>query len=223
VRDGLTVRIRAGSLVARDLEVPGDLSSAAPWLVAAVCHPEGRVTVRNVGVNPTRTGALEVLRAMGASLQITNLREQGGEPVADITATSSPLKGVEIGGALIPRLIDEIPLLAVAACHAQGTTVIRDAQELRVKESDRIATMVRELRRMGARVEELPDGMRIQGPVRLRGAVVRTYRDHRLAMALAVAGLLAQGETTVQGAEWVAVSYPSFWDHLALLQGKGRE
>lgn len=219
VRDGLTVRLTPSALTAKDIWVPGDLSSAAYWLVAAACHPQARITLRGVGINPTRTGILDALRQMGARLEILNPREEGGEPVADITASSSTLEAIVIQGDMVPRIIDEIPVLAVAACCARGTTLIRDAQELRVKESDRIATTVRELRRMGADIEELPDGMRIRGPVRLQGATCRSYGDHRLAMALGVAGLLASGETVVQGAECAAVSYPSFWDHMALLTG----
>ncbi|GBD11189.1 3-phosphoshikimate 1-carboxyvinyltransferase 1 [bacterium HR23] len=222
VRDGLTVRLMPGPLTARDISVPGDISSAAFWLVAGVCHPQARITLRGVGVNPTRTGILDALRQMGAHLEVINPREEGGEPVADITASSSTLEAVEVKGEMVPRIIDEIPVLAVAACYAHGTTVIRDAQELRVKESDRIATTVRELRRLGADIEELPDGMRIRGPVRLRGAVCRTYGDHRLAMALGIAGLLAEGETAIQGAECARVSYPSFWEHMALLTGAQR-
>jgi 3-phosphoshikimate 1-carboxyvinyltransferase len=157
---------------------------------------------------------------MGASISIGNRRVQAGEPVADITVQSSRLRAVEIGGDLIPRLIDELPVLAVAACFAQGTTVIRDAQELRVKESDRIRTTVRELSRMGARIEERPDGMVIQGTGQLKGGLCRSYGDHRMAMTLAVAGLLARGETVIQGAEAARVSYPSFWQDLELLAGK---
>ncbi|MCS7206889.1 MAG: 3-phosphoshikimate 1-carboxyvinyltransferase [Dehalococcoidia bacterium] len=219
LRDGLTVRLKPGVLTAKDVVVPGDISSAAFWLVAGACHPQGRITVHGVGVNPTRTGILDALRQMGARLEMANLREEGGEPVADITVSTSTLEAIEVKGALVPRLIDELPVLAVAACYARGTTLIRDAQELRVKESDRIATMVRELRRMGADIEELPDGMRIRGPRPLKGAVCRSYGDHRVAMALAVAGLLARGETTILGAECAAVSYPTFWKHLALLTG----
>lgn len=219
LRDGLTVRLTPSPLRACDVQVPGDLSSAAYWLVAAVCHPYARVTVRGVGINPTRTGIVDALRQMGACLEITNLREEGGEPVADITASSSALEAIEVKGDMVPRLIDEIPILAVAACCAKGTTLIRDAQELRVKESDRIATMVRELRRMGADVDELPDGMRIRGPVPLHGAVCRSYGDHRVAMSLAVAGLLAKGKSVIQGAECASISYPPFWEHLAMLTG----
>lgn len=219
VRDGLAVRLKPSVLTAKDIWVPGDLSSAAYWLVAAACHPKAQVTLHGVGTNPTRTGILDALRQMGARLQVLNPREEGGEPVADITASSSTLEAIEIRGDMVPRVIDEIPILAVAACFSRGTTIIRDAQELRVKESDRITTTVRELRRMGADIDELPDGMRIRGPVQLHGTVCRSYGDHRLAMALGVAGLLARGETVVQGAECATVSYPTFWEHMASLTG----
>jgi 3-phosphoshikimate 1-carboxyvinyltransferase len=143
--------------------------------------------------------------------------------VADIVVESSPLRSVEVSGGIVPNLIDEVPVLVVAACFARGTTVIRDAGELRAKESDRIRSMARELTRMGARIEELPDGMVVHGPVRLRGASCRSYRDHRVAMALAVAGLLAEGETVIQGAECAAVSYPGFWDHLQCIAQGGAD
>ena len=157
---------------------------------------------------------------MGADISLDNLRHQGGEPVADIRVRSSHLHSIEVGGDLVPRLIDEVPLLAVAACFASGTTTVRDAQELRVKESDRVATTVGELSQLGANIEERPDGMVIHGTGRLRGGLCHSHGDHRLAMALAVAGLLADGETAVEGAEAAAVSYPSFWKQLkALDQG----
>jgi 3-phosphoshikimate 1-carboxyvinyltransferase len=206
-----------GSLRPLDLEVPGDLSSAAFWLVAAAIHPQARVRVRGVGLNPTRTGVLDVLRSMGGRLYVEEKRRQGEEPLGDITVESSPLVGTEIGGGLIPRVIDEIPVLAVAAAVASGTTVIKDAAELRVKESDRIAALGRELVRLGARVEERPDGMIIKGGARLRGASCRSHGDHRLAMALAVAGTVAQGETIIEDGQAVSISYPGFWQDLSRL------
>ena len=219
--DGLTLMLRPGPLHCVDLAVPGDISSAAYWLVAGLCHPNARVAVRGVGLNPSRTGILEALRAMGAgeSLGLKDERIVGGEPVADLMAQSCQLKGAEIGGDLIPRIIDELPVLAVAACFAEGTTVIRDASELRFKETDRIQTTVSQLRRMGANIEARDDGMVIHGTGRLSGAVCESYADHRLAMSLAVAGLLAKGETTIQGADAASVSYPAFWEHLAQLSG----
>lgn len=196
------------------MRVPGDFSSAAYFLVAALIHPDAQVRVEGVGINPTRTGLLDVFRQMGAQIQVDNVREWAQEPVADITATTSSLQGVEVGGSLIPRLVDEVPLLAVAACFAHGKTVIRDAQELRMKESDRLRAMARELRRLGAQVEELPDGLIIEGGKPLRGAVLDTHGDHRLAMALAVAGLACQGDSVIRNPRVADVSYPNFWRDL---------
>ena len=220
--DGLDLVLHPGPLRAVDVLVPGDISSAAFWMVAGLCHPNSRVLVRGVGLNPSRTGIIDALVSMGAGpgLQMVEERTEGGEPVADLLLTPTELKGAEIAGDLIPRILDEIPVLAVAACFASGDTVIRDAAELRVKESDRIATTVEELRRLGAKIEARDDGMVIHGAGRLTGADVYSHGDHRLAMALAVAGLLADGETTVHGAGDASVSYPEFWDDLdSLAQG----
>ena len=214
IEDGLTVRVRPGRLSAMDVTVPADISSAAYWLVAGVCHPDAEVRVRNVGVNPTRTGILDALAMMGADVSVENERTEGGELVADLVARSSSLRATEIGGDLIPRLVDEVPVLALAACFAEGTTVIRDASELRIKESDRLMASRVELSRSGAQVEELDDGLRITGGRAMHGATHRTYADHRIAMTMGVAGLLAAGETTVQSAQTAAVSYPTFWDDL---------
>jgi len=213
--DALTVTVKPGQpLRALDVHIPADISSAAYWLVAGVCHPSARITVTNVGINPTRAGVIEALQAMGANLTISSRRIEGGEEVADVTAESSDLTGTEIGGELIPRLLDEAPVLALAACFARGTTVIRDAQELRVKESDRIKTTVQELSRFGARIQEQPDGMVVHGTGGLRGAVGHSHGDHRLAMTLGIAGLLAKGEAEIRGAEVASISYPGFWDDL---------
>ena len=218
VEDGLTLKVAPGKeLRSVDVNVPTDTSSAAYWLVAGVCHPSAKVTVMNVGMNPTRTGILEALESMGARLTVANRHMEGGEEVADITAESSSLTATEIAGDLIPRLIDEIPVLSLAACFARGTTVIRDAQELRVKESDRIKSTVAGLRGMGGLVDETDDGMVIKGPGLLTGASGRSYGDHRLAMTLGVAGLLSAGETVVRGAEAASVSYPTFWKDLESL------
>ncbi len=192
------------------IEIPADISSAAFFMVAACIVPGSDLTVPNVGVNPTRTGIIDVLRAMGADIAIENPREQAGEPVADIRVRYRKLRGAEITGALIPRTIDEIPVLAVAASCAEGTTIIRDAAELRVKESDRIATMASELRKMGVPVTELPDGMEITGREARAGAVFESHGDHRIAMSMAVAGLAARGETVVRDAAWIETSFPGF-------------
>jgi 3-phosphoshikimate 1-carboxyvinyltransferase len=213
----VTVEPLDGPLAPLSFQVPGDISSAAFWLVAGAIHPHARVTVTGCGLNPTRTGIIDALRQMGAVITVANERTEGGEPVGDVMSESSALKGIEIGGALIPRLIDEIPAMAVAACVAGGTTVIRDAAELRVKESDRIASAARELNRMGADVEERPDGMIIRGGRQLKGTEVSSHGDHRLAMSLAIAGLAATGETIIADAEAVAISYPAFWRELERL------
>ncbi len=219
-KDGSAIIVKPmTSLRAVDVAVPADISGAAFWLVAGAIHPQSRVTVKDVGVNPSRTGILDVLRDMGAELYIEEKGERGGEPVADITVTSSPLRGVEIYGDMIPRVIDEIPVLAVAASVAKGVTRIRDASELRVKESDRIATTAQELNRLGAMIEELPDGMVIHGGRRLLGAECDSHGDHRLAMALGVAALAATGTTVVRGAEVAEISYPAFWKDLGKLTG----
>lgn len=217
--EGGAVRVSplAGELRPLSLRVPGDISAAAFWLVAAAIHPDAELHLPGVGINPTRSGSIDVLRAMGADIALRNQRQEGGEPVADLVVRSSRLRGVVVAGDLIPRLIDEVPVLAVAAALAEGETVVRDAAELRVKESDRIHTTAQELARLGARLEERPDGMVIRGVAELRGAPCHSQGDHRLAMALAVAGLAARGETTLEGAEAAAVSYPSFWEDLAQL------
>lgn len=190
--------------------VPGDISSAAFWLVAAAIVPDSDLRIENVGVNPTRTGILEALTLMGADVQQENLRQVAGEPVADLRVRASALTGCTLSGDLIPRLIDEIPILAVAATAAQGTTIIRDAAELRVKESDRLAVMAAQLTRLGAKVTELPDGLEISGGTPLVGAEVDSHTDHRIAMSLAIAALNARGTTTIHRAEAAAISYPDF-------------
>ena len=215
--DGLRVSVRPSELSALNVTVPGDVSAAAFWLVAACCHPQARVCIPGVGINPTRTGVLDVLGRMGASVRLENVREEDAEPVADIVVQSSDLEATEIGGRDIPRVIDEIPGLALAACFAKGTTVISGAGELRVKESDRIRSTVEGLSRLGANVEERPDGMVVHGTGRLAGGEAQSHGDHRIAMAAGVAGLLAQGETVIDGAEAASVSYPGFWDTLTEL------
>jgi 3-phosphoshikimate 1-carboxyvinyltransferase len=194
--------------------VPGDISSAAFWLVAGSIVPGSEIYIENVGVNPTRTGILVALELMGADITLENQREVAGEPVADLRVKHSKLKACEIGGDLIPRLIDEIPILAVAAVFAQGTTVIKDAEELRVKESDRIKVMASELTKMGAQITERPDGLEITGGGSLVGAELDSYTDHRIAMSLAIAAVMATGETKIDRAEAASISYPTFFDSL---------
>lgn len=194
--------------------VPGDISSAAFWLVAGAIVPDSELVIENVGVNPTRTGVLEALEMMGADITKMNEKEAAGEPVADVKVKFGQLKGCTIEGGLIPRLIDEIPILTVAACFAQGTTIIKDAAELRVKESDRLAVMASELGKMGAKITELPDGLEITGGSPLNGADVASYHDHRITMSLAIAALNAKGKTTIHGAQAAAISYPTFVETL---------
>jgi len=212
--DGLRISPQQRELTPLSLRVPGDISAAAFWMVAAAAHPDAEIRLTGVGVNPSRSGIIEALASMGASIALEGERTWGCEPVADIAVRSSSLRGTVIEGSLIPRLIDEIPVLAVAASLAEGETAIHQAGELRLKESDRIRTTVLELRRLGASIRELPDGMAIQGVGCLKGGACGSHGDHRLAMTLAVAGLLAQGETVVRGAEASCISYPSFWHHL---------
>ena len=207
----VTVTGGGSQLQGQKVIVPGDISSAAFWLVAGAIVPGSELVVENVGINPTRTGILEALEMMGADIQLQNQREAAGEPVADILVRcSGKLRGCTIAGDLIPRLIDEIPILAVAAAFASGTTIIRDAAELRVKESDRLAVTAAELNRMGAQITELPDGLEITGGTPLTGADVDSYTDHRIAMSLAIAALNASGKTTIHRAEAAAISYPDF-------------
>jgi 3-phosphoshikimate 1-carboxyvinyltransferase len=190
--------------------VPGDISSAAFWLVAGAIVPDSDLLVENVGVNPTRTGILEALEMMEADITRLNERAVAGEPVADLRVRYSKLKACEIAGDLVPRLIDEIPILAVAAAFAEGITVIKDAAELRVKESDRLAVMATELGKMGAKITELEDGLQITGGYELKGTETDSFGDHRIAMSLAIAALNAQGQTTINRAEAASISYPNF-------------
>lgn len=216
---GCTVRLTPpDDLRARDVAVPADISSAAFFLVAGAIIPGSEITIRSVGINPTRTGILDVLREMGAEIIQTNVRDEV-EPVCDLTVRASALHGTTIGGELIPRLIDELPVLAVAAAFAEGETRIRDAQELKVKESNRIAAMVAELSRAGADVEETEDGMIIRGGRPLHGARFETYHDHRIAMSMAVCALGCTGASEITDPGVVAISYPNFFDTLARLGG----
>ena len=212
--DGLSVTVRPSDLQSRDVPVPGDISSAAFWIVAGCVHPDARVRVTGVGVNPTRAGVVRVLEAMGANVRLENVREGAWEPIADVVAETGDLRAVEIGGDIVPTVIDELPVLALAACMAEGETVIRDAAELRVKESDRISATVAGISALGANVRETEDGMIVQGGAKLSGANVESHGDHRIAMSMAIAGLIAGGQTSISESEAADVSYPSFWDSL---------
>ena len=204
----------ASELHSVKVNVPGDISSAAYFIAAGLMVPGSEILIKNVGINPTRDGILHVCRAMGADLTLLNVKEDEGEPVADILVRASSLHAAEIGGSIIPTLIDELPMIAAMACFAEGTTVIRDAAELKVKESNRIAVMVENLSAMGADVTETADGMIIRGGRPLHGAVVESHLDHRIAMTFAVTGLCAEGVTQINGAECVNISYPQFYQDL---------
>ena len=199
------------------IEVPGDISSAAYFLAAGLMIPNSEIMIKNVGINPTRDGILRVAKEMGGNITILNEKTSGGEPTCDLLVRSSSLKGVTIGGEIIPTLIDEIPMIAVMACFAEGTTTIKDAQELKVKESNRIDTVVTNLKAMGAHIEATDDGMIIEGGYPLHGAVIDSHLDHRIAMSFAVGALGADGETTIEGADCVKISYPEFYQTLEKL------
>lgn len=220
-REGQVIRIQSGGeLRSQDMEVPGDISSAAFFLVGGAIVEEGEVRLPDVGVNPTRTGLLEVLEAMGARLEVSQMRQWGGEAVAQITVRPSRLRGCRVSGGLIPRMIDEIPVLCVAAALAQGRTEIRDAAELRVKESDRIQAVVEEFGNLSIKIKGLEDGMEIDGPQDFPGGRGHSRGDHRMAMALAIAALRAKKAVHIEQAEAVAVSYPEFWEHYGRLGGQ---
>jgi 3-phosphoshikimate 1-carboxyvinyltransferase len=216
VRDGLTVSVEGGqTLTGRAIRVPGDISSAAFLIAAVMMVPGSSLLIENVGVNPSRTGIIDVVRAMGGRIELQNERIVNEEPVADLLVTHSELRGIEIGGEIIPRLIDEIPVIAVMATRANGRTVIRDAEELRVKETDRIATVASQLSKFGASVTPTPDGLIVEGATPLTGAAIDSMGDHRIGMAMAIAGLAAEGETVIANDAAINVSFPGFADLLA--------
>ena len=216
--EGTTARITpARELFAADIQVPGDISSAAYFIAAGLIVPGSQILIKNVGINPTRAGILEVCRKMGGDIRMLNRNEGRGEPTADLLVTHSSLKGTVIEGDIIPTLIDELPVIAAMACFAEGETIIRDASELKVKESNRIAVMAQNLTAMGAQVQETDDGLRILGGRPLHGAVIDSHDDHRIAMTFAVAALCSQGETKIQGRECVNISYPAFYKDLGSL------
>lgn len=204
----------AEQLYGQKISVPGDISSAAYFLAAGLLVPNSELLIKNVGINPTRDGLIRICQAMGGNLQLLNKRTEGGEAVADILVSSSSLQAVTVEGNIIPTLIDELPVVALMACFAKGTTVIKDAAELKVKESNRIEVMVRNLTAMGADAEETEDGMIIRGGKPLCGTVIDPRLDHRIAMTFAIAGILADGETTIQDADCVTISYPEFYQDL---------
>ncbi|MCK4908317.1 MAG: 3-phosphoshikimate 1-carboxyvinyltransferase [Planctomycetes bacterium] len=212
-------RIKRGKIISikgkqqlkrKNIVVPADISSAAYFIALAILLPHSAITIPNVGINPTRTGLIDILKSMGAKISIVNRRIISNEPVGKIKVKSSSLKGVSISGNDIPGIIDELPLIAVLATQAQGITLVRNAEELRVKESDRIQAIVKGLSRLGARIEELKDGFKVTGPTRLKGNVCRSYGDHRIAMSLAVAGCIADSHTRVKKAECIDISFPEF-------------
>jgi len=206
------VVVRGGrELEGRDIVVPGDISSAAFFMVAALIVPGSELLIRGVGVNPTRTGIIDILTAMGGSLELLDQREVSGEPVADLLIRSSRLKGIEIAGEVVTRAIDEFPVICVAAALAEGRTVVREARELRVKETDRIAAMATNLRAVGVTVTETEDGMEIEGTERIAGGCVESFGDHRIAMSMLVAGLAATGEISVNDTECIGTSFPTFF------------
>ncbi|HLR65110.1 MAG TPA: 3-phosphoshikimate 1-carboxyvinyltransferase [Pseudogracilibacillus sp.] len=205
-------------LQAHDITVPGDISSAAFFLVAAAIVPNSQVTLKNVGLNETRTGIIDVMKQMGADIDISNLRESGGEALGDITVTQTQLNGTEVSGDLIPRLIDEIPIIALLATQAKGKTIIKDAEELRVKETDRIKAVVHNLKALGASIEETDDGMIIDGSDHLTGGSVKSYSDHRIAMMNVIASMIANDEVKIDEIKSIAISYPNFFDHVMQIQ-----
>ncbi len=211
--DNLDITVKpTNDLTAVNVDVPGDISSAAFFLVLGAIMPNSQITVTNVGINPTRTGIIDVLKDMGADITLENVHTSAGETVADITVRSSSLKGTTVGGDIIPRLIDELPIIAVAAVFADGQTVIKDAQELKVKETNRIRAIVDEFNKCGIDITETDDGMIINGGKSIHGADFKTYGDHRMAMSLTVLAQLADSESTLDDSDCACVSYPTFFD-----------
>ena len=216
---GRHISVRPGAtLTGQHVVVPGDISSAAFWLVAGALIPGAEIIIENVGLNPTRTGVLDILEQMEARIEVLNQRDVAGEPVGDLRVHHGPLKAFQFGEEIMPRLVDEVPILTVAACFCDGISRISGASELRVKETDRLAVMARQLKAMGASIEEQPDGLIIHGGQSLRGAALDSETDHRVAMSLAVAAMLADGDSTLERSDAAAVSYPTFWSDLERLR-----
>jgi 3-phosphoshikimate 1-carboxyvinyltransferase len=187
------------------------MSSAAFFITGALIVKDSEILIKDIGVNPSRTGIIDVLKMMGANIEVCNVREINIEPVADILVRYSNLKGIELSGEIIPRIIDEIPILSIVASLSDGETIIRDAGELRFKETDRIKAVVMNLKKMGANIEELPDGMIIKGPNKLKGTTIESFGDHRIALSFSIAGLNAEGNTLIKDAEWADISFPGFF------------
>jgi 3-phosphoshikimate 1-carboxyvinyltransferase len=219
-KNGSRIKVRGPQTLesGRVLSIPADISSASFFIVAALINSNSEILIKNVGLNPTRTGVLEILTRMGGEIEILNKREESGEDIGDIIAKSSRLKAVEVAGRTIPSTIDELPIIAVAACYAEGETIIKDAKELRVKETDRIKAISTELRKFGAEIDELDDGMIIRGRETLNETKCSSWGDHRIAMALAVAATRAKGKTEIKDAECVSVSFPEFFKTLNSLR-----
>jgi 3-phosphoshikimate 1-carboxyvinyltransferase len=218
-KDNRTITVKGGQkLIASDILVPGDISSAAFFLVAGAIVPDSEIVLKNVGLNPTRTGIIEIMKKMGANLEIHQNVADAFEPVGDLTIKTSSLKGTVIEGDVIPRLIDEIPIIALLATQAEGKTIIKDASELKVKETNRIDTVVQELTKLGASIEATEDGMIIQGGTALKGGTVSSHGDHRIGMMLAIASLLCKDEVHLENPEAISVSYPNFFSHLNSLK-----
>lgn len=215
-KDGVTSLTGGQTLTATHIAVPGDISSAAFFLVAGAIVPQSKVVLKNVGMNPTRDGVIDVLRAMNVTLEVSE-QTTAQEPTATLTVSSSVVQPTVIEGSLIPRLIDEIPIIALLATQAHGTTIIKDAEELKVKETDRIAAVVDELTKLGAVIEATADGMIITGPTKLHGASLKSYGDHRIGMMGAIAALIADGEVTIDDTACITISYPNFFEHIAQL------
>ncbi len=217
--NGMDVKVGQSEISCVDVDVPGDISSAAFWIVAGLIHPNAEVVVKNVGINPTRAGVLTALLDMGGDIELVDQREVAGEPVADIVARSSNLRGTELAGSIMPLLMDEVPVIAVAAAMAEAETVIRDAEELRVKETDRISATVDWLVAAGVEAEARDDGMAIVGSGRIAGGTYQSQDDHRIAMALGIAGMVADGPIKIIDAGCASISYPEFWDELHSIGG----
>jgi 3-phosphoshikimate 1-carboxyvinyltransferase len=220
ISDGNKITLKEKSkLKAKNISVPGDISSAAFFMVLASIFKNSKILIKNIGINPTRTGILEVLKSMGADISVKNERNKNYEPTADLIIKGKELKGITISGDIIPKVIDELPIIAVAATQAVGTTVIKDAHELRVKETDRIYAITAGLKKMGANIEEKEDGLIIEGPIKLKGNICESFDDHRIGMALAIAGVIAEEKTTLLESECIDISFPEFTSILRRICG----